>query len=368
MNSTRLESLYGKALCLYPSEFRVNYGSAMRQSLRDALSDGDGKRRDFIWILIRDLTTSVLKEHFSMLRETYLRPALIFNALVLTGIATVLALALYVIPQQVLRLGANDPQVEMAENMVQSLKSGMPVDDAAFIANAHGTQKKMSFLITSDLAHVQAKDVQGNSTELMPPPNAELPPLPPKPASRDAVTISDMRQQLRTMSLRKDDAHAKGSEKTALTQVEPLPPGTTLELDDNVAINDTIDVAQSLSPFLITYDAQGNAISSRAKLNGTIPTPPKGVFNDVRTKGEDRFTWQPQAGVRLATVVIHVQASGNVKEGFVLAARSMREVQARIQHIGEIALLAWLGMMGLILVGIVAFGWFTRPRIQVTAG
>ena len=39
MNSTRLESLYGKALYLYPADFRVNYGLAMRQSLRDALSE-----------------------------------------------------------------------------------------------------------------------------------------------------------------------------------------------------------------------------------------------------------------------------------------------------------------------------------------
>ena len=44
MTSTRLESLYGKALWLYPAEFRFQYAPAMRQSLRDALADEESRQ------------------------------------------------------------------------------------------------------------------------------------------------------------------------------------------------------------------------------------------------------------------------------------------------------------------------------------
>ena len=53
-----------------------------------------------------------------MIRETFLRPALVFNAVVLSGISTVLALALYSIPQQVLRQGANDPQIQTCQTIL----------------------------------------------------------------------------------------------------------------------------------------------------------------------------------------------------------------------------------------------------------
>ncbi|MGO9775059.1 MAG: hypothetical protein ACLPM3_00545 [Terracidiphilus sp.] len=50
-----------------------------------------------------------------------LRSALLFNAVVLAAISTVLALALYTIPQQVLRQGANDPHIQMATDLTTFL-------------------------------------------------------------------------------------------------------------------------------------------------------------------------------------------------------------------------------------------------------
>jgi hypothetical protein len=186
---------------------------------------------------------------------------LIFNSIVLSGIATVLALAIYVIPQQVLRQGANDPQIELAENLAQELKSGSTASEALAA--------------------------------------------------------------------------------------------------------DTIDISHTLSPFLIAYDADGIPLSSQGQLNGKIPAPPKGVFENVRSKGEERLSWEPQPGVRFAAVVIHIPAGANdVQEGFVLAGRSLREVEIREKQLGDLAFLNWLVMMGLILVGTVAFGWFTRPRVE----
>jgi hypothetical protein len=61
--------------------------------------------------------------------------------------------------------------------------------------------------------------------------------------------------------------------------------------------------------------------------------------------------------VRIAAVI---KAVGGAQPGFVLAGRSMREVEDRIAHVQHMAGLAWVAMLGLILAGTVAFGWYTR--------
>jgi len=190
-----------------------------------------------------------------MLRDAFARPALIFNALVLAGLATVLALALYAIPQQVLRLGANDPQVALAGDLAAKLEQGV-------------------------------------------------------------------------------------------VAAEAVPAGA-------------IDMARSLSPFVIAYDDQGHPVSSQAQLDGAIPIPPKGVFDFVRLHGEDRFSWRPIRGVRIAAVVQRVSGA---HPGFVLAGRSLREEEARQEQVGQMATLAWIAMLALIFAGTTAFGWFTRPK------
>ena len=233
----RIEHLYATAIRLYPARFREIHGISMRQTFRDALDDRTLSRRTLIPLVLRDLATSLAKEHLSMVRDTFGRPALIFNAFVLAGVATVLAMALYTIPQQVLRLGANDPQIALADDLVAKLEQ--------------------------------------------------------------------------------------------------------------------------------------------------IPVPPGGVFDYVRQHGQERISWQPILGttsdkdqksalnggvtphghgVRIAAVVQRVAQVGNAPGGFVLAGRNMREVESREHLVGQLAMLAWLAMLGLIVVATAAFGWFTRPR------
>ena len=126
----RLEALYALALRSYPVAFRKQYTAPMRQTFRDALYDSTLPRRTLIPLVFRDLITSLAKEHLTMLRDAFARPALIFNAFVLAGLATVLALALYAIPQQVLRLGANDPQVALAGDLAVKLEQGVAAAEA----------------------------------------------------------------------------------------------------------------------------------------------------------------------------------------------------------------------------------------------
>jgi hypothetical protein len=257
--ASRLERLYAAALRLYPAQFRNAHAETMQQAFRDALADRTWQLRTLIPLMVWDLMKSLAKEHLAMIRESLARPVLVFNALVLSGIATGVAFALYAIPQQVLRSGLNDPQIQMAGDLAARLEQGV-------------------------------------------------------------------------------------------TPAEALPAGS-------------VDMARSLAPFVIVYDDQGRPLASQAVLEGKTPTPPSGVFDFVRTHGEERVSWQPVLGsahgVRIAAVVMRV---GGAHPGFVLAGRNMREVEAREGQVEQMAGLTWLGMLGLIAAGTLAFGWYTREK------
>jgi hypothetical protein len=87
-----------------------------------------------------------------------------------------------------------------------------------------------------------------------------------------------------------------------------------------------IDISKSLSPFIIVYNNSGNPIASGGTLHERTPVPPSGVFEHARMNGENRLTWQPESGVRIASVIV---SCGGNNPGFVLAGRSLRETEVR---------------------------------------
>jgi hypothetical protein len=93
---------------------------------------------------------------------------------------------------------------------------------------------------------------------------------------------------------------------------------------------------------LIIFNANGIPIASSAQLDGQTPTIPSGVFDYVRQNGEDRFTWQPQTGVRSAVVVTQNKGSNSV---FVLAGRSLREVEKREDNLMLVLVAGWVVMI-----------------------
>ncbi len=103
-----------------------------------------------------------------------------------------------------------------------------------------------------------------------------------------------------------------------------------------------VDIATSLAPYIIVFDNTGKPIASSAQLNGQTPTIPSGVFDYVRQNGEDRITWQPQTGVRSAIVITQFKGTNS---GFVVAGRSLREVEIREDNALQITLLGWLAML-----------------------
>jgi len=250
--------VYKLAICFYPVRFREAYCAAMMRSLRDAIDDCELPNSILVRTLLKDLLVSIPKENLAMLRDTLSRPLLLYNALILAALSTLLSFGLAVIPQQVLRLGANDPQVEITGNLKVLLEQG------------------------------------ANPSPLV---------------SRDIVEMSE-----------------------------------------------------SLSPFTMAFDEEGRLLASSAVLRGTSPIPPAGVFTHVRELGEERFTWQPQRGVRIAAVMRHVRTGG-----FILAGRNMREVEARENLATTQAGLIWVGMLAIIVVGTFLFGWFSKGPKAIAA-
>ena len=112
--------------------------------------------------------------------------------------------------------------------------------------------------------------------------------------------------------------------------------------------NLSVDFSKSLSPFVFLYDDTGKFVTGSGTINGQSPALPAGVLDYVRKVGEDRITWQPQAGTRVALVLIHYAGP---QPGFVAVGRSLREVEQRESMLGVQVLSAWLaGIIGLIIL------------------
>lgn len=109
-----------------------------------------------------------------------------------------------------------------------------------------------------------------------------------------------------------------------------------------------IDMAKSLSLFIFVYDDAGNLITGSGKLNGQSPALPAGVLDHTKKVGQDRITWEPQAGIRVALVIFPYSGT---QSGFVAVGRSLREVEQRETMLGWQVLVGWLtGLVGLIIL------------------
>jgi hypothetical protein len=108
-----------------------------------------------------------------------------------------------------------------------------------------------------------------------------------------------------------------------------------------------IDLARSKDPYVIVLDPQGKVLASSGTLDGVQVVPPAGVFDYVRSHGEDTISWQPAPGVRSA---IAIDAWEN---GFVVAGRSLEDTENLESGLLDWALGGWLVTM-LVLGGVAA--------------
>ncbi len=105
--------------------------------------------------------------------------------------------------------------------------------------------------------------------------------------------------------------------------------------DKLVPVN-KVEIGQRVSPFVMVFGADKTYLAGSAVIDGKAPTLPDGVLDYTKTHGQDRFTWQPRSGIRIATVIKY---NGQY---FVLVGKNLREVENRIDLLGKQVLLAWL--------------------------
>ena len=99
-----------------------------------------------------------------------------------------------------------------------------------------------------------------------------------------------------------------------------------------------VNIAASLSPYVIIFDADEKMMAGSAVLGGEVPRPPKGIFAYVKAHGEERVTWEPLPGVRVALYGVY---HTGVNPGYIFAGRSLSETEKHIDTLTRITLAAW---------------------------
>jgi hypothetical protein len=120
-------------------------------------------------------------------------------------------------------------------------------------------------------------------------------------------------------------------------------------------VGNTVDMGASLAPFVIVYNRQGQVLASSEQLNGQTPAVPTGVLTATAVGRERNVTWQPQSGVRIASVVVATP------QGYVLSGRSLREVEGRIRSLELLIIVAWALAIGLLTLTFVASRFINPP-------
>jgi len=110
---------------------------------------------------------------------------------------------------------------------------------------------------------------------------------------------------------------------------------------------DSLDISQSLGVFTLLLSPSGQPVRSNGFLHGAIPRIPAGVLDFVNRNGDNRISWQPEPGVRVALVVEKVSTPAI---GFVAVGRSLQEVEIREKNLGQMVFIGWLICCGIIIV------------------
>lgn len=109
---------------IYPKHLRDRYHHQMLQTARDANADRTCSALQFWARLYTDLVRASIQEHTRMFRNEILARPVFFYTLALGLILTICGAAASLTFQQMLRRGANQPQVQMADQLVSELNAG----------------------------------------------------------------------------------------------------------------------------------------------------------------------------------------------------------------------------------------------------
>lgn len=135
-----------------------------------------------------------------------------------------------------------------------------------------------------------------------------------------------------------DDPQIQMAEDTAAA----LNQGTN---PSSLVLPQKLDREHSLAPFVIIVNKQLQIVASDAAASTDSALPPAGVFSNASAHGEQHITWQTAQGVRYAAVVTPTST------GYVVAARSLKQVELREDILRDMTAVA---MLGLLLVTLLA--------------
>ncbi len=122
---------------------------------------------------------------------------------------------------------------------------------------------------------------------------------------------------------------------------------------------DKVDMSTSLAPFVIVYDTKNEPLRGNGLLRGALPTIPAGVLDEARkSRGGNSVTWQPEAGLRFATVEVAVGTR------VVLVGQSLAPTEARIDSVGLLVAAGWLGTMLLVVICFLLWLFFDRWTVR----
>lgn len=105
---------------------------------------------------------------------------------------------------------------------------------------------------------------------------------------------------------------------------------------DSYIAHGIVDISKSLDTFVVVYNNDNANIFSSGNLHGQPIVVPDGVLNYAKENGQNRVTWQPEKGVRIATVVTRYN------NGTVLVGRSLREIEKNIDMVRKLVGLGYI--------------------------
>ena len=120
-----------------------------------------------------------------------------------------------------------------------------------------------------------------------------------------------------------------------------------------------VDLERSLALFVVVENSQGTATSGSGYLKNQLVSLPTGVLSNAARTGHDDVTWQPEAGLRFATVTL------KVGDQFVSAGQSLAPSEDRDGTFRELIGFGWLVSM-LVILG--SLFWLRRIRAGLPPG
>ncbi len=130
----------------------------------------------------------------------------------------------------------------------------------------------------------------------------------------------------------------------------------------NIFPNDSVDLSKNFSVFVMLLDNQCRVTRSSGFLHGETPMLPNGVFDFVKTNGEDRVTWQPQPNVRMAMVIVKINAD-NVN--YVAVGRSLKEVEIRESDLLFMTFIGWIICIAVIAINASIYFFMKFKKIEI---